>query len=384
MTQLNIWTHRFAQFDGYGRFELALVHALLQRGDFDLRIGLAELLDLPGWAQALAGIDHSRLTLNVMPPWYLKPIPARQWLLSMYESTKIPAGWAKLVNERAERMIAPCEWVADVFKANGVTVPIHVVHAGTDVAECQVLPEHSANLRPYTFMALADRGSRKGWDTVYAAFCEAFRADDNVALVIKARSPEILEQFPPQAVRDPLSRKVRFWCAEIDSVRDVMAQADCVVYPACADGWGMFCREAAACGLPVLATNYSGTAVGCEHWATPLNDYRLVSSADLPTPQSPGQWARVSVQEVAHWMRYYYEHPHEGRQKGLESAAWIRANQTWAHTAQGLRDLIEDLDVHRLEQQQAQWAALSTEVPAPIFEELVIHKENGNVLNSIG
>jgi glycosyltransferase involved in cell wall biosynthesis len=210
-------------------------------------------------------------------------------------------------------------------------------------------------------MALADRGNRKGWDTAYVAFYEAFRADDDVALVIKSRTPDLLKAFPADGVRDPVSRKMRFWCAEVEHVRDIYAQADCYVFPTCAEGWGSPPREAAACGLPVLATNYSGTAVGCEHWAIPLNDYFLADSADLPTPQQPGKWARVRSEELAHWMRWCYEHRDDARQKGLQSAAWLRANQTWGHSARALHDLITEIDVRQPARLQAEWDAYRIE-----------------------
>jgi glycosyltransferase involved in cell wall biosynthesis len=351
---INLAAHRILPYDGYGRLIKQLMHAMLVSGDFDIHPLIVEQLEWETWMQNAAGIDHSRLTLSIMPGHELRPIPARQWAYSMYECTRLPDKWAENINSKAERLIVPCEWCEQVFIDNGVTVPTHVVYGGVDPNECTLLPEVRRGTRPYTFMALADRGNRKGWDTVLNAFADAFRPDDNVALIVKARTPELLKQFPV-GYRDPVMRKVRFWTGDVDNVRDVFAHADCIVYPATADGWGMFPREAACCGLPVIATEYSGTAVGCEQWAYPLRDYRLVDSADLPYPDRPGKWARARSDEVAHYMRFCFDHPDEARHKGLAAAAWLRENQTWAHSARALRELITDIDVTRPQAVVTEW-----------------------------
>lgn len=327
------------KFDGYGRYATALVKAMAKSGRYDVRPDLVEKLSWDGEMQRLAGIDHSRLTLCIMPCHELRAIPAQTWNLTMYESTKIPAGWAQHANEKAERLIVPCEWCADVFRDNGVKVPIHVVYGGTDPRECEVFPDFPRGDRPYTFIALGDRGTRKGWDVAWTAFCEAFKPTDNVRMIVKARSKDALPDFD-NTMRDAMAQKITFWFDEVDDVRDVFAHADCCVYPARSDGWGMWCREAAACGLPVLATNYSGTAVGCEHWAIPLNDYKEVNS-ELPSVFNPGKWARVNYEEVAYWMRWCYEHPEDAKRKGLDAARWIRENQTWEHTVDQFTALIE-------------------------------------------
>lgn len=356
MIELNMPVHRMLAYDGYGRFIQQMLDAMLVGGDFDVRPLLVEQFDWPGWAQTAAGIDHSRLTLSVMPANCLRSVPARQWLLSMYEADRLPDGWVSAINTRAERLIVPCQWCADVFQKNGVTTPIHIIHGGVDVEHLPLLARPRAGARPYTFIALADRADRKGWDTALIAFCEAFRADDDVALIVKARNADILDQFPADGIRDGVSRKIRFWIGDVEDVRDVFGQADCCVYPARADGWGMWCREAAVCGLPVIATDYSGTAVGCEHWAFPLRDYQIVQCA-LPDPATPGRWANVNYQEAAHWMRYCYKNQDAARAKGACASAWLRANQTWAHTASALKQLIMDIDVTRPQEWQAVFAA---------------------------
>lgn len=318
---------------------------MLLDGRFDVHPYLMEQLTWPGWMQNAAGLDHSRLTMFLCPPdWIKKPAPSRMILYCMHESSQLPEGWAEMCNT-VERLIVPCDWVKTVYKESGVTVPISVVHPGIDFNEVPILPPVRKGTRPFTFMTLGDRGIRKGWDLAYSAFYRAFRKDDNVALIIKSN----LNSNVPKIIQanyssDSLMSKVRSWPERVDNIRDIFSQADCLVYPALGEGWGMFCREAAACGLPVIATNYSGMAVDLDQWAYPLNDWTLVPA---PGDDLPGLWSHPNVDEIAERMRFIYEHQDEAREKGLQSARWLRQNATWEQSIQSLHDVFTGEDETR-------------------------------------
>lgn len=91
-------------------------------------------------------------------------------------------------------------------------------------------------------------------------------------------------------------------------------------------------------GVPVICTRFSGTAEGIDHWAIPIDHYKMVGSRI----KGGGTWAEPDVDEVVAHMRWCYEHRTEAKQKALDAAAWLRANQTWQHSAQALIKLLED------------------------------------------
>lgn len=351
MIDINFALHKALSYDGFGRLIRQMIEAMLVSGDFDVHPYLMEMLEWPGWMQSAAGLDHSRPTLFLCPPdWIEKPAPSRTWLYAMHESDALPEGWADIVNENAERLIVPCSWCADVYRDSGTTIPISVVKPGIDFNECSVLPPVRKGTRPYTFLALGDRGIRKGYMLAYAAFFQAFRPDDNVSLIIKSNlTNDLKNSFRISQSFDAISNRVRIWSERVDDIRDIFAQADCVVYPAFGDGWGMFPREGAACGLPVIATNYSGLAVECDQWAYPLNDFTLVPA---PGKDLPGRWAFPNVKELADRMRFCYDHQEDARQKGLQSAHWLRENCTWEQSVAALKEVFESPDREKQHQRQ--------------------------------
>lgn len=360
MIDMNLAVHKIYKFDGFGRLIRQLAHAMLVSGKFDVHVYPMEMLEWDGWLQNSAGLDHSRLTMFLCPPdWIKKPAPSRMWLYCMHESTQLPEGWAAAASI-AEQLIVPCEWVREVYRGGGVTVPIAVVHPGVDFDECPVLPPVRKGTRPYTFMALGDRGLRKNWDGVYSAFFRAFRKDDDVSLIIKSN----LNQNVPKIIAanrdyETLQGRVRIWPERVDAIRDIFAQADCLVYPSHGDGWALFPREAAACGLPVIATNYSGMAVDCAQWAYPLNDWQLVPATG-EDDGLPGLWAYPSIDEIAERMRWCYEHPEEAREKGRQSACWLRQHATWEQSIDTFYEVFQG----QARSGQARRQALETHAPA--------------------
>lgn len=327
--RINWFNYLFLPIDGYGRYGLHFVRALSRLG-VDVYPATVETVDAPGWFQRLQGLDFSKLSISLMPPHHLRSVPGRQWNYSMYEGTGLPDGWARHVMDKAERVIVPAAWLVDVFREHGVTHPIDVVPGGIDPEEFPVVPPPKWD-RPYTFLALGDRGSRKGMDTVWQAFYAAFGKRPDVRLIVKSRAGGLT--YVDMTNSD---RRVSIWRSDVDSMADVYAQVDCFVFPTKGEGYGLPPREAAAMGVPVICTQWSGVD-DCDQWAIPIKDYKMVESA----LDGGGQWALPSVEETAMHMQWCFDHREEARQIGLKGAAWLRANATWQHAACKLFKLLE-------------------------------------------
>jgi hypothetical protein len=110
--------------------------------------------------------------------------------------------------------------------------------------------------------------------------------------------------------------------------------ADCFVLSTRGEGWGMPILEAMACGLPVIATDWSAQRDFMNHGnAYPINVERLIP-AEAKCPYYKGfSWAHPSYEHLRAMMRHVFESPDEARAKGLRAAEEVRGKWTWDHSA---------------------------------------------------
>ncbi len=340
MRRLNWFGHRFIKEDGYGRFALALIRALVNQG-VDVHPYLADTLDGPGWFTHLQGINFGWLNLACQPAYEIRNVPGRQWAFSMFEASNIPYEYADRINDACERLIVPCLQNVEAFKRGGVKVDVHIVPGGVDPNEFPLLPNIRRD-RPYTFLCIADRGERKGWMETVMAFYNTFPESDypDVRLIIKAR-PHSLPGLTNGSHND---KRISFWLEDCDSMAEVYAMADCFIYASLADGWGMPPREAACMGLPVIVSKHSGMREDVDCWGIPLEKFteQPARSLDVLTLPSDCVWWVPDWREIGEKMMWCYEHQEAARLKGRMSAQWLRENQTWDHAAKTFVDLLKE------------------------------------------
>jgi glycosyltransferase involved in cell wall biosynthesis len=273
-------------------------------------------------------------TLALCVPEWLEAISAPRLVShTMFEATRLPAGWAEMINDNADLCLVPCEWCLEVFEDNGVTVPLQVLRWGVDPADYYPL-DRSDHDGPYTFLWSGTPDKRKGWDLVYRAFWQAFQGSDDVRLILHFR-------------RMPRG-KIGFRDSNVEVIeglfgrpelRQMLQRADCYLFPSRGEGWGLPPREAAATGLPVIATNWGGLAEEIEEWALPV-DVIGMSKADYGFWDDIGEWAEPSLAHLIERMRWCYEHREEAAVFGAQAAAWIAQNATWERTARQILEVM--------------------------------------------
>jgi glycosyltransferase involved in cell wall biosynthesis len=339
-------SNSYWQSTGYGRYSAHMARALIRRG-LDVRPMTYADLTMPRWMREMVGIDwDSRLTIACIPPFHLPDRPhGRMWLLSMTEGSGLPKGWAECVEAaHVERVIVPCEHNAAAFRAGGVKAPIHVIPGGTDPDEYPLFSRNGFRRPQYTFLALADRGARKGWIEVWDAFYQTFgRPQDtpDVRLIVKTmpNGNDLVERIAP-ATTDP---RITFWIEDVQDTADIWSRADCVVLPSRSEGWGMPHREAAIMGIPTIVPRHSGLDDGhTGEWATVVLEQSTTLAINVNNDKNiAGDWYRMDVGEIGQAMRWCYEHPGEANAKAHAGALWLRQNQTWDHAGAQLAALLE-------------------------------------------
>ncbi len=320
--------------DGYGIATIKTAEALARLAP-DVRI-----LDMRDAQGAFGGPDRTwrvegQATAMCVPEFLMSIHSERTVLSTMFEATRLPRGWTNLINTKAAAVVVPCRWNADVFRDNGVRVPIHVAPLGLDPREYYPL-ERERSGEPYTFLWSGTPDLRKGFDVAYRAFIRAFAGNGDARLIMHFRQlPKGLRGINDDNVILVTGQK------DLGTLRGLLQSSDCYVFPSRGEGWGMPPREAGATGLPVIATNYGGLAEDIDEWALPLAVAGL-STAEYGFPEwgDIGAWAEPDPDQLVELMRWCYAHRLAAAACGRRAAAWLREHLTWAESARTILEVM--------------------------------------------
>jgi glycosyltransferase involved in cell wall biosynthesis len=113
----------------------------------------------------------------------------------------------------------------------------------------------------------------------------------------------------------------------------VYTGTSCYVFPLRAEGFAMTILEAMACGLPVIATAWSGPT----DYLSPRYSYALRHSYPIAERGKQGSVLRYHVEpdleHLIYLMRYVYEHQEEARSLGARASQVVRRDWTWREAA---------------------------------------------------
>lgn len=216
--------------------------------------------------------------------------------VTMFESTRLPDGWAESLN-RCAAVVVPSPWLVDVFRSSGVTVPLHVIPLGVNPAYRFI--SRPTERRPFTFLTMGVGGLRKGWDVAVRAFDAAFGHAPTHRLLIKLREGRRLNVRIMQPRVELIARDL-----DQAALLDLFTTADAFLCPSRGEGFGLPPREAAATGLPVIATAWGGTADDIDQWGIPLDSALVPAWPNHPHHPRCGLWAEPDVDHLASLMRF--------------------------------------------------------------------------------
>lgn len=259
----------------------------------------------------------------------------RRVALTMFESSKIPKDWIDPLN-RMDAVIVPSTFCWDVFVDCGVTTLIHVIPLG--ISETFQPYWRPYGRKPFTFLAIGDRGKRKNVDMVLRAFNLTFGDNEDYRLVIKTRDQgdgKYVTFTNPNI--DVISRDL-----DEQELYELYCDCDCMVFPSRGEGFGFPPREFAATSGPAIVTNWSGLADDIEVWGVPL-DYKLVK-ADWRGSRNLeglklGKWAEPDFEQICELMKSVSEYNQAYRIRAHHGATRIHNLYSWHRFATAVYDI---------------------------------------------
>jgi glycosyltransferase involved in cell wall biosynthesis/predicted SAM-dependent methyltransferase/Tfp pilus assembly protein PilF len=283
--------------------------------------------------------------------------------LTMFETDRLPAGWVEACAAFDEIWV-PSRFNLESFARAGVPAGrLQVVPVGIDASRydpARVEPLDLPGRRGFTFLSVFDWSRRKGWDVLLEAYGRAFRASDDVCLVLRTSDrrarPGALASAVSAAFERlgiPAGARPAVLLLEEPLPEDDMPRlyraADAFVLPTRGEGWGLPLMEAMAAGLPVIATRWGA------HLDFLTDDTGFLIDVEAVVPVDPDQtgrspyygadhrWAQPSVDHTAALMRQVYERPEAARQVGGRAREAIRTSWTPARTAAWIAERLERL-----------------------------------------
>ncbi|MCU1493770.1 MAG: glycosyl transferase family 2 [Acidimicrobiaceae bacterium] len=273
---------------------------------------------------------------------------------TMWESDGLHADAVESLNT-VDEIWVPATFNEESFRAAGVRTPIHVVGGGVDTKKYRpgIRPMHLVDRRSTVFLSIFEWSYRKGWDVLLRAWAEAFGPGDDVTLVLRTYprnrflNTDTLQSETESMVDGGLAalglRREKLapiivvgQHLEAHDMPRLLAASDCYVGPSRGEGWGRPYQEAMACGLPVIATRWSGNLAFMDDTNSLLLEIEGLVPIDgrMDVPHYRGQrWAEPSMSHLAELLQRVAGDPKLRRTIGQKARADVETNWQWPNVA---------------------------------------------------
>ncbi len=217
------------------------------------------------WEKAAQIARPGILFRNAWPPNLSIPMLGFVYIHHQaFEFQGIPTSWVHPFNDNTQDVWVPSEYNANAFKASGIRrEKIFVLKHGVEFGKYNVsVPEYSISTqKAFKFLFNGGLLPRKGIDVLLNAYTTAFKATDDVTLILHCVHGDDFQFEEMRAIqRNAEMPEIIFLQNELSHLEMVkLYKADVYVSPYRSEGFGLTMLEAMAMGLQVIVPD-SGPA----------------------------------------------------------------------------------------------------------------------------
>jgi glycosyltransferase involved in cell wall biosynthesis len=266
-----------------------------------------------------------------------------QWIV--FESTRIPEN-ILAVCQTSDQVWVPTDWGRSILVANGINPDrIRVIPEGVDGNRFHTHGRKPYRKeRPFRFLSIGKYEQRKSLDETIDAFAQVYANTPAIELVIKSNYFINHDQkFNDLKEKIKGLSNVQLIWGEMnsDELARLYRSCDAFVLPSRAEGWGLPLIEAAASGLPIITTFYSGHTEFLKYIpSSVLSVTYTMGPVTCPEYQhyypdsfnNWGTWARPDVVSIAGAMQTVCREYDELFESACANSFVIRRTFTWQNS----------------------------------------------------
>jgi glycosyltransferase involved in cell wall biosynthesis len=276
------------------------------------------------------------------PNFQAPPHEGHLVLIQPWEYGRIPEEWVEPMSTMVDEIWVPSRHVQKSFVVSGVPVDrVQVVPNGidADLFHPGVAPRILPGGKKFKFLFVGGTIWRKGVDVLLQAYCETFRHEDDVCLVVKDMGQNSF--YRGQGVGDSI-RQIQnepaapelIYLTEMMEEHDMpglFTACDCLVHPYRGEGFGLPVLEAMACAVPVITTEGGSTDDFCppdEVFLIP-SERREFIPGDTRLAGGAGWILEPDLNALKILMRQAYQKRVEAKQRALRVSERVRRDYGW-------------------------------------------------------